>query len=301
MLGGIGLNKLIVEDLDFSYGDFKALKNISLEASNGIIALLGPNGAGKSTLMKILVTLLEKESGNINFNGIDYENTEKIRSYIGYLPQKFEAYKNVTGKEFLNFIYDVKGLKINRKEHIGGIISLVNLEEFIDRKINSYSGGVLRRLGIAQALVGDSKLIIIDEPTVGLDPQQRNQFRNILSKISIDKIVIISTHIVEDIEFCSNNLFILNKGEIRYSGSSKNLIERYKKNIWTSIVAREEFDMINSRYEVLSFRNEDDKYVVKYISNEGYDEEAINNSATLEDAYICCIAKGKKSITGNRI
>ncbi|WP_297438042.1 ATP-binding cassette domain-containing protein [uncultured Clostridium sp.] len=295
------MNKLIVEDLDFSYGDFKALKNISLEASNGIIALLGPNGAGKSTLMKILVTLLEKESGNINFNGIDYENTEKIRSYIGYLPQKFEAYKNVTGKEFLNFIYDVKGLKINRKEHIGGIISLVNLEEFIDRKINSYSGGVLRRLGIAQALVGDSKLIIIDEPTVGLDPQQRNQFRNILSKISIDKIVIISTHIVEDIEFCSNNLFILNKGEIRYSGSSKNLIERYKKNIWTSIVAREEFDMINSRYEVLSFRNEDDKYVVKYISNEGYDEEAINNSATLEDAYICCIAKGKKSITGNRI
>ena len=301
MLGGIGLNKLIVEELDFSYGDFKALKNISLEASNGIIALLGPNGAGKSTLMKILVTLLEKESGNINFNGIDYKNTEKIRSYIGYLPQKFEAYKNVTGKEFLNFIYDVKGLKINRKEHIGGIISLVNLEEFIDRKINSYSGGVLRRLGIAQALVGDSKLIIIDEPTVGLDPQQRNQFRNILSKISIDKIVIISTHIVEDIEFCSNNLFILNKGEIRYSGSSKNLIERYKKNIWTSIVAREEFDMINSRYEVLSFRNEDDKYVVKYISNEGYDEEAINNSATLEDAYICCIAKGKKSITGNRI
>ena len=301
MLGGIGLNKLIVEDLDFSYGDFKALKNISLEASNGIIALLGPNGAGKSTLMKILVTLLEKESGNINFNGIDYKNTEKIRSYIGYLPQKFEAYKNVTGKEFLNFIYDVKGLKINRKEHIGGIISLVNLEEFIDRKINSYSGGVLRRLGIAQALVGDSKLIIIDEPTVGLDPQQRNQFRNILSKISIDKIVIISTHIVEDIEFCSNNLFILNKGEIRYSGSSKNLIERYKKNIWTSIVAREEFDMINSRYEVLSFRNEDDKYVVKYISNEGYDEEAINNSATLEDAYICCIAKDKKSVTGNRI
>ena len=295
------MNKLIVEDLDFSYGDFKALKNISLEASNGIIALLGPNGAGKSTLMKILVTLLEKESGNISFNGIDYKNTEEIRSYIGYLPQKFEAYKNVTGKEFLNFIYDVKGLKVNKKEHIDGIISLVNLEEFIDRKIKSYSGGVLRRLGIAQALVGDSKLIIIDEPTVGLDPQQRNQFRNILSKISIDKIVIISTHIVEDIEFCSNNLFILNKGEIRYSGSSKNLIERYKKNIWTSIVTREDFDIINSRYEVLSFRSEDDKYAVKYISDEGYNEEAINNSVTLEDAYICCIGKDKKSVTGNRI
>lgn len=183
--------------------------------------------------MKILATITKINNDEIYFNDISYSDIENMRKHIGYLPQKFETYTQVTGREFLNFIYDVKGLKENKSKHINDIIKMVDLKNFIDKKIKTYAGGVLRRLGIAQVLVGNPKLIIItiiiDEPTVGLDPEQRILFRNLLSTIIEDKIVLISTHIVEDIDFCSNNLLIINEGEILYKGNSKELIDEYSK------------------------------------------------------------------------
>ena len=280
-------NKLKVENLNFSYGNKEILKEISFEVENGIIAILGPNGAGKTTFMKILVSLLEKYKGNIYLNDISYSDKKSIQGDIGYLPQKFETYKNVTGREFLSFIFDLKGLKKDREKTIAKVIEFVDFEEFIDEKIKTYSGGVLRRLGIAQAFLGDSKIIIIDEPTVGLDPEQRIIFRNILSRIGEEKIVIISTHIVEDIEFCSNNLLIMNKGIMEYKGNSKDLIQRYKSFVWSDSISKEEFNKINKSNKILNFKIEDERYIVKYISKEKISEDAENINVTLEDAYIC--------------
>ncbi|MGL5415040.1 MAG: ATP-binding cassette domain-containing protein [Clostridium sp.] len=280
-------NKLRVEDLKFKYGKKEILRGLSFEIKNGIIAILGPNGAGKTTLMKVLVSLLDGYEGKIYLNDTSYLDKDVIKGSIGYLPQKFETFKNVTGREFLEFIYDLKGLKTGKSEEIKKVIEFVDFEEFIDKKIKTYSGGVLRRLGIAQAFLGDSKIIIIDEPTVGLDPEQRIVFRNILSKISEEKIVIISTHIVEDIEFCSNNLFIMNKGILEYRGNSKELISKYKKIVWTDRILKEEFNKINKDKKVLNFRMDDGEYLVKYISKERLSLNAKNEDISLEDAYIC--------------
>lgn len=282
------MNVLNITNLNFSYDNNKnkTLKNINFSINDGIIALLGPNGAGKTTLMKILATITNIDKDTIYFNDISYSNVENIRKYIGYLPQKFETYTQVTGREFLNFIYDIRGLKNDRTKHINDIIEMVDLKKFIDKKIKTYSGGVLRRLGIAQALVGNPKLIIIDEPTVGLDPEQRILFRNLLSNISKDRIVLISTHIVEDIEFCSNNLLIINEGEILYQGSSDELISKYRKKIFLKEVTRSEYEYMKKTFKVLDFKISDNKYIVKYIDKEN-DENLSNIS--LEDAYICCI------------
>ncbi len=282
------MNVLNITNLNFSYNNNKnkTLKNINFSINDGIIALLGPNGAGKTTLMKILATITNIDKDTIYFNDISYSNVENIRKYIGYLPQKFETYTQVTGREFLNFIYDIRGLKNDRAKHINDIIEMVDLKKFIDKKIKTYSGGVLRRLGIAQALVGNPKLIIIDEPTVGLDPEQRILFRNLLSNISKDRIVLISTHIVEDIEFCSNNLLIINEGEILYQGSSNELISKYRKKIFLKEVTRSEYEYMKKTFKVLDFKISGNKYIVKYIDKEN-DENLSNIS--LEDAYICCI------------
>lgn len=282
-------NKLKVEGLKFKYGKKEVLRDISFEVENGIIAILGPNGAGKTTLMKILVLLLDKYEGEIYLNDINYAHKQSIQGDIGYLPQKFETYKNITGREFLNFIYDLKGLTNDREATINKAIEFVDFEEFIDEKIKTYSGGVLRRLGIAQAFLGDSKIIIIDEPTVGLDPEQRIIFRNILSRIGEEKIVIISTHIVDDIEFCCNDLFVINKGCVQYKGNSENLIKKYKSYIWTDNMSKEEFNELNKKTKILNFKIENDKYVVKYIAKNKLRVSAVNINITLEDAYICLL------------
>ncbi|MGL4849131.1 MAG: ATP-binding cassette domain-containing protein [Clostridium sp.] len=288
-------NKLKVENLKFKYGKKEILKGLSFEIENGIIAILGPNGAGKTTLMKVLVSLLDGYEGKICLNDINYLDKYVIKGSIGYLPQKFDTFKNVTGREFLEFIYDLKGLKTGKNEEVGKVIEFVDFEEFIDKKIKTYSGGVLRRLGIAQAFLGDSKIIIIDEPTVGLDPEQRIVFRNILSKISEEKIVIISTHIVEDIEFCSNNLFIMNKGILEYRGNARELIAKYKEFVWTDKISKDEFNKINREKKVLNFKIDDGIYLAKYISKERVSVNAKNEEISLEDAYICFLKDENKT------
>ena len=283
------MNKLIIKNLNFSYGKKEALKNISLEMDNGLFALLGPNGAGKSTLMKVISTLIKTDNKSLEFNGIPYSNLAGIRKEIGYLPQNFECYDEVTGREFLEFIFDIKGLKIDRKKHINEVIEMVDLKDFADKKVKTYSGGVKRRLGIGQTLIGDAKLIIVDEPTVGLDPIQRNKFRNILSRISKNRTIIISTHIVEDIEFFSKTLFIMDAGEIIYRGSTDDMLQKYKEYVWIDTVSEEVFNKLSNEDKILNFKIENKKYVIKYISERKMFETSKQATITLEDAYICSI------------
>lgn len=284
------MNKLEIKNLNFNYKGKKALDDINLTLKNGVTSLLGPNGAGKSTLMRLLVTLYDAKSGYIRLNDIDYkEEKEKIKSIIGYVPQDFDMYHNITGLEYLEFVAKIKGIKKeDLKEHIQKIVSKVNLEEFIDKKIGTYSGGVKRRLGIGQALIGDSKLIVMDEPTVGLDPEQRNEFRKLLPLISKNSIVLISTHIVEDIQFTCDKLVLLNKGNIIYDGSIDNFIDI--ANVYSLDVSDDEFKDLENKVNIIDYQRLKDKVKIKYIKKDD-DYKGSKEDITLQDAYISFLNK----------
>ena len=289
------MNKLKIKNLNFNYKNKKALDNINLTLTNGVIALLGPNGAGKTTLMKLLVTLYETENGEIELNNIKYsKNNERIKSNIGYVPQDFDMYNNINGQEYLEFVAKMRGVpKSDLKNHIQRVVSKVNLEEFINKKIGTYSGGVRRRLGIAQALIGDSKLIVMDEPTVGLDPEQRNEFRKLLPIISKDAIVLISTHIVEDIQFNCNKLIILNQGKVLYDGTIDEFIDMVE--VYSVVVSNDEFEDLEYKIDIIEYKKVKDGVQIKYISNK---KDKLKNSSkidtTLQDAYISFLQKEQK-------
>ena len=290
------MNKLKIKNLNFNYKNKKALDNINLTLKNGVIALLGPNGAGKTTLMKLLVTLYETKNGEIELNNIKYsKNNERIKSSIGYVPQDFDMYNNINGQEYLEFVAKMRGIpKSDLKNHIKRVVSKVNLEEFINKKIGTYSGGVRRRLGIAQALIGDSKLIVMDEPTVGLDPEQRNEFRKLLPIISKDAIVLISTHIVEDIQFNCNKLIILNQGKVLYDGTIDEFIDMVE--VYSVVVSNDEFEDLEYKIDIIDYKKVKDGVQIKYISNK---KDKLKNSSkidtTLQDAYISFLQKEQNS------
>lgn len=206
-------------DLSKNYGSKQALKNISLHIEAGMFGLLGRNGAGKTTLMRILTTLLNKSGGSVTVCGVDIGNAKEIRKMIGYLPQEFSVYPNMNVYEAMDYLGVLSGIpgKV-RKERIPALLQKVNLDDCRRVKIRALSGGMKRRLGIAQAIVHDPKILIVDEPTAGLDPEERIRFRNLLCEIAEDRIVMLSTHIVEDVEKTCQNIAILDKGEIFYDG-----------------------------------------------------------------------------------
>ena len=289
------MNELKIKNLNFNYKNKKVLDNINLTLTNGVIALLGPNGAGKTTLMKLLVTLYETENGEIELNNIKYsKNNERIKSNIGYVPQDFDMYNNIKGQEYLEFVAKMRGIpNVDLKNHIQQVVSKVNLEEFINKKIGTYSGGIRRRLGIAQALIGDSKLIVMDEPTVGLDPEQRNEFRKLLPIISKDAIVLISTHIVEDIQFNCNKLIILNQGKVLYDGTIDEFIDMAE--VYSVVVSNDEFEDLEYKIDIIDYKKVKDGVEIKYISNK---KDKLKNSSkietSLQDSYISFLQKEQK-------
>ena len=289
------MNELKIKNLNFNYKNKKVLDNINLTLTNGVIALLGPNGAGKTTLMKLLVTLYETENGEIELNNIKYsKNNERIKSNIGYVPQDFDMYNNIKGQEYLEFVAKMRVIpKVDLKNHIQQVVSKVNLEEFINKKIGTYSGGIRRRLGIAQALIGDSKLIVMDEPTVGLDPEQRNEFRKLLPIISKDAIVLISTHIVEDIQFNCNKLIILNQGKVLYDGTIDEFIDMAE--VYSVVVSNDEFEDLEYKIDIIDYKKVKDGVEIKYISNK---KDKLKNSSkietSLQDSYISFLQKEQK-------
>ena len=280
-----------IENLNKIYkGGSYAVNNLNLEIPNGMFGLLGPNGAGKSTLMRILVTLMKPTSGKVYYN--DYElskNRREIRSMLGYLPQDFSFFSKLKTSEFLDYTARLSGMKSStvRRNAVDQMLEEVGLFEVRDRNANKLSGGMKRRLGIAQALINDPKIIIVDEPTTGLDPEERIRFRNLLSTISTrDVIIILSTHIVGDISSTCDNMALLNQGKLAFTGSPEQLVKEAEGHVWQIEATEQEYLEINEKYPVISTIPIDGGWEVQVVANEinGYQGKLM--APNLEHAYV---------------
>ena len=276
-----------ITDLSKNFGSKQALKNISLDINQGMFGLLGPNGAGKTTLMKIISTLLKKSSGEVIVCGIPVEKSSEIRELIGYLPQDFSMYGNMNAYEALDYLATLSGMKKNeRKSKVPELLEKVNLLEQQKTKVKAMSGGMKRRLGIAQSMIHDPKVIIVDEPTAGLDPEERVRFRNLLCEIAKDRIVLLSTHIVGDIEATCEEIAVLNQGEIVFRGTVRELLKLVENKVYTLEISTSELDMMKERYLVTGILTSGSLAKVKLIADEKPFESATLCSADVEDAYM---------------
>lgn len=283
--------EISIQNLTKIYGNgHKALKSVSLEISNGMFGLLGANGAGKSTLMRILVSLLQPSSGLILVNGMSLEKHRKeIRSITGYLPQDFSSFPKLRTWEFLDYSARLGGLKDQSKRHdaVDEMLEEVGLYEARERFANNLSGGMKRRLGIAQALIGDPKIIIVDEPTTGLDPDERIRFRNLLTKISNrDVIIILSTHIVGDISSSCSQMALLQNGNLVYDGSPANLIREASGKVWRITVPHEKFDEANLNFNVISTIPSPEGWELEIVAEGAGGYPAVAIEPNLEHAYV---------------
>ena len=267
-----------------------AIKDVNMTIESGMFGLLGPNGAGKSTLMRILVTLMKPSSGQVLVNGLDLmKDRKEIRSMLGYLPQDFRFFTKLKTYEFLDYAARLAGLtnaKI-RNNTVEKMLEEVGLYEARNRFANNLSGGMKRRLGIAQALIGDPKLIIVDEPTTGLDPEERIRFRNLLTRVSDkDVVIVLSTHIVGDISSTCTDMALMNKGILSYKGSPEHLIDLAKLNVWKITATETEYFEIQEKYPIISSIPSEEGWEVQVVSKEinGYLGERIEPN--LEHAYV---------------
>lgn len=280
-----------IENLNKVYkGGSYAVNNLNLEIPNGMFGLLGPNGAGKSTLMRILVTLMKPTSGKVWFNDMELsKNRREIRQMLGYLPQDFSFFSKLKTYEFLDYTARLSGMKNStaRRSAVDQMLEEVGLFEARDRNANKLSGGMKRRLGIAQALINDPQVIIVDEPTTGLDPEERIRFRNLLSTISTrDVIIILSTHIVGDISSTCDNMALLNKGKLAFNGSPEQLVKEAEGNVWQIEATEAEYLEINEKYPVISTIPIDGGWEVQVVTDNinGYQGKQI--APNLEHAYV---------------
>lgn len=267
-----------------------ALKDVTMTIENGMFGLLGPNGAGKSSLMRILVTLAKPSSGQVLVNGLDLQkNRKEIRSMLGYLPQDFRFFAKLRTYEFLDYIARLSGMNKSsvRKDAVEKMLEEVGLYEARNRFANNLSGGMKRRLGIAQALIGDPQIIIVDEPTTGLDPEERIRFRNLLTRISErDVVIILSTHIVGDISSTCTDMALMNKGLLAFKGSPEELINQSRNNVWRIDATDTEYHEIQDKYPIISSIPSEDGWEVQVVSKDinGYKGERIEPN--LEHAYV---------------
>lgn len=290
--GGSYMSTIKIEGLSQSYGKVQVLKDVDLQIDTGLFGLLGPNGAGKTTLMKILSTILPWKDGQATVYDYDLlKEGDKVRELLGYLPQHFHAPGQFTGKEFLRYVGSMKGLtdKKERTGQVDRILLEVNLQPHADKKVKSYSGGMKRRLGIAQALLGNPKLIILDEPTAGLDPSERIRFRNIIEKLSKNYTIILSTHIISDIESSCEKLAVLNNGEVLFQGTTESLAELAVDCVWELSVPYIEYDQIEKEHTIISSRKEKENVVFRIIANGSPDARATLVQPTIEDGYMAVI------------
>jgi len=250
------MNTLKIDNLNLTYKNgYNAINGISLEIKNGMFGLLGPNGAGKSSLMKTIVGLQKPTSGSIIFNDVDVvEDADYIKKNLGFLPQDFGVYPKVNAYDLLNHIAILKGInnKAERQKQIQYLLEKVNLWDFRDKEVHTFSGGMKQRFGVAQALLGNPKIIIVDEPTAGLDPEERNRFNTLLSDISNEVVVILSTHLVEDVKNLCSEMTVMNRGQILKTGKPKELIKELEGKIWSKSIANEDLEMYQSHLNVIS-------------------------------------------------
>ena len=292
-----------IENLNKVYGNGNhAIKGLNLNIETGMFGLLGPNGAGKSSLMRILVTLMKPSSGIIKVNGLDIvKDRKEIRSMLGYLPQDFRFFSSLSTWEFLDYAARLAGMKKAKERNIAvdKMLEEVGLFEARDRKANKLSGGMKRRLGIAQALINNPKIIIVDEPTTGLDPEERIRFRNLLSTISTqDVIIILSTHIVGDISSTCTKMALLNRGELAYAGAPDDLVAQAEGKVWLVKATESEYMEINEKYPVISNVPTEEGWEIQLVADEinGYYGE--NIPPNLEHAYVYFMESKHQQWTG---
>lgn len=275
--------KLEIQNICKSYKDKQVLNNVSHTFTSGVYGLLGPNGAGKTTLINIIIGLLSCNSGVI----LPSEFKNEYHNSIGYLPQNQEYYPNFTGLEFLEYMIALKKYKCEKpREYALKLLSDVNLADVANKKIKTYSGGMKQRLGIAQALLGDPELLVFDEPTAGLDPEERIRFRNILSYVSSNKIVIISTHIVSDVAYIAKEIVMLNKGELILSGAQKDIIRTLDKKVWECFCEEQNVLEQMKLFKVGNVMTVDGGCMLRIISDSKPTDNAVEVSANLEDACL---------------
>lgn len=260
---------------------------MDLTITEGMFGLLGPNGAGKTTFMKILTTLLRKSEGEVTVCGVPVERASEIRRMTGYLPQDFSMYGNMSAREALDYLAALSGMpRAQRRKKVPEMLEKVNLLEQKSTRVKAMSGGMKRRLGIAQAIIHDPKVIIVDEPTAGLDPEERVRFRNLLCEIARDRIVLLSTHIVGDIEATCENIAVLNKGEVIFRGTVGELLRSVEGKVYSVEVSARELEAVKQRYLVTGILNTGSTANVKIISQEPPFAGAKLCDADVEDAYM---------------
>lgn len=279
---------LVVNNVSKKYGSFYALKDINLEFNNGVYALLAPNGAGKTTLIKLLTTLIFPTSGEILYKGTDIVSLDgEYRDIIGYLPQDFGYYRNYTPRKFLLYLAALKGIKKeDAVEKVKEVLKVVSLENVENKKMKGFSGGMIQRVGIAQALLNDPKILILDEPTAGLDPKERVRFRNLLSDLSRDRIVIISTHIVSDIEFISNEVIMIKDHKILYKDSIENICSTLDGMVYETSMTFEESKEFRKKYILLSEKQDGGIMKARFISQGNNDEKWVRVNSNIEDVFL---------------
>ena len=293
--------ELQINNLSKTYSNgVHALKDVSLNIPQGMFGLLGPNGAGKSSLMRTLATLQQADSGTVTLGDIDILNDkDKVRKILGYLPQEFGVYPKVTSYNMLNHIASLKGVssRSERKDLVESLLTKTNLWDVRNKSLGTYSGGMKQRFGIAQALIGDPRLIIVDEPTAGLDPAERVRFHNLLSEIGEQTIVILSTHIVEDISNLCNNMAIICLGEVVAQGNPTVLTEAVKGRIWKKAIEKPELESYQNEMQVISTHLKAGQTVIHVLSDQQPDATFETSAANLEDVYFAEITSRMQTIS----
>ncbi len=286
--------KLKINNLSKTYGNgVKALDNLNLEIGSGMFGLLGPNGAGKSSLMRTIATLQKPDSGSIEFDGINVlENQMDLRKVLGYLPQEFGVYPDMSAENLLDYFARLKGIssKKDRNAIVKQVLEVTNLYDVRMKNVSGYSGGMKQRFGIAQLLLNNPKLIIVDEPTAGLDPAERHRFLNVLREIGTNHTVIFSTHIVDDVKELCNEMAILNGGKILNQGTPKAATEALIGQIWTKIIDRDLLDQNEKEFNVISSNyNQDNTLNIRVFSKEQPNESFVLAQPQLEDVYFVAL------------
>ena len=285
--------QLSIKNVSKTYSNnVEALKDVTLEVGNGMFGLLGPNGAGKSTLMRTIAGLQELDSGSITVGDIDVsKHKHELRKVLGYLPQEFGLYPKVNALELFDHLATMKGITDSkeRDELTKSLLSQTNLWKYRNRKLGTFSGGMKQRFGIAQALIGEPKLIIVDEPTAGLDPTERNRFHNLLSAIGENVIVILSTHIVEDVSDLCSKMAIIKNGKVKLVGEPLTLVKDLKAQVWTGLVTKKDFKNVKNDHQVISSKLSMGKVQIRVLS----DQEPIDGfkqvDPEIEDLYFATI------------
>lgn len=289
---------LVIENVGKAYSKNNiVLDNVNLNYSKGVLGLLGPNGSGKSTLMRIIATITKASSGTVRWKGEDIiKKPNAIRSRLGYLPQNFGVYPNLNAYEFLEYIAALKGIsKKHIKPRVKELVEAVNLTDSAYRSLGNYSGGMKQRVGIAMSLLNDPEILIVDEPTVGLDPAERVHFRNILSDLASNKIIILSTHIISDVEAIATNIAFLQKGRLSALHTPEEIITQAKNKVWTGVIPSNKLQTIREKYTISSMGRQEDGIKIRIVSDDEPEDVNVEVAvANLEDAYLYQLSQERK-------